>query len=166
MRTVLGCAVVVSLVCVSGCMAPTPLPTSGPSPSSSRYDGTWEGTTAEGRLVGFVIELGRIRSFLITLNDVHGEGCVFGDEGLEIAGSGNFDLLHGSTPIVKDAFTIVSQGSWTGPEEPTSVLGSVSFSLTGTFTDSSAQGRGDFHFSGPGCSADTTLGWLVTRQTQ
>jgi hypothetical protein len=176
MIVALRCTFAASLVGASACADGGQSPSNAvvgnpftPSANSSQYDGTWKGTTGEGFPVSFGVVDGRIQSFAIGLDEVRGDGCVYdvadinGSSGL---GNGTYSA-DGPSPIVNNSFTIRSVapaalvGEVPSPQAP--LRSQVAFTLTGTFSASSAEGSGTFNFSGA-CNVTRSVPWQITRE--
>lgn len=106
----------------------------------TQFDGSWSGTTGQGRLISFTVTNGSVGpvSFLGTIT-----GC-----------SGIIGVVSFSTrAISNNAFTITVT---------TTVPGGVSFTLSGTFTSTSAV-NGTLSFTLNGCSGSTSTTWTASR---
>lgn len=116
--------------------------------SAQSYDGTWTGTTGQGRPFSFVVQNSKIMSFTI---DLEGSAA-------------------GCTSSVQSTLSFQSGWSFSGNTFSYSnlnVTGNWGFAVAGTFTSGSTangtlQGKYTTIFGVPGCPATATTTWTAT----
>lgn len=118
---------------------------------SAQYDGTWNGTTGQGKPFSFVVQNNKIMSFSIQI-----EGSAFG-----------------CTSTGQSTISFPSGWSFSGNTFSYSnltVVGNWGYAVSGTFTSSgmaegTLQGKYTTIFGVPGCPATATTTWTATNSS-
>jgi hypothetical protein len=118
---------------------------------SVTYNGTWQGTTSQGKNISFTVQNSGITSITVDYK-IQGDYCT-----VEGSITTNFAIAQ---PITGNSLSIIKTGS--GPS-------ALSYTVQGTFTSSTAaSGNLDFMYKQsypyPSCNGNASATWNVTKQ--